>query len=229
MLRKRLTYANVMATLAVFIALGGASYAIIQLPKNSVKARQIAKNAVRAPEVKTGGIASPEILDASLEAEDFKPGELPAGAQGPQGDRGPQGEQGIQGVQGVQGPAGPTAGANGGGGTPVFDASFETATVNAPTSGRIFATAAIDSFSIDCNPNANGHVGLYVDGTGITGTRRAFTEGVLRTYYAAGISGAVAAGNRAVQFGASCDGASTPNTITGDPNQRSLVGILLGG
>lgn len=37
-IRGKLTYANVMATIAVFIALGGASYAAIKLPKNSVGA-----------------------------------------------------------------------------------------------------------------------------------------------------------------------------------------------
>ena len=37
-LRERLTYANVMATIAVFIALGGGAYAIT-LKKNSVKSK----------------------------------------------------------------------------------------------------------------------------------------------------------------------------------------------
>ena len=35
-IRNRLTYANVMATVALFIALGGVSYAAVKLPKNSV-------------------------------------------------------------------------------------------------------------------------------------------------------------------------------------------------
>lgn len=38
----RLSYANVVATLALFIALGGASYAAVELPANSVGVRQIA-------------------------------------------------------------------------------------------------------------------------------------------------------------------------------------------
>jgi hypothetical protein len=45
-LRPKLTYANVMATIAVFIALGGASYAATKLPKNSVGSKQIKANAV---------------------------------------------------------------------------------------------------------------------------------------------------------------------------------------
>jgi hypothetical protein len=45
-LRGRLTYANVMATVAVFIALGGASYAATQLPKHSVGTKQLRNGAV---------------------------------------------------------------------------------------------------------------------------------------------------------------------------------------
>jgi hypothetical protein len=39
---KHLTYANVVATVACFLALGGASYAAFVLPANSVKPRQLA-------------------------------------------------------------------------------------------------------------------------------------------------------------------------------------------
>lgn len=46
--RTGLTYANVVATIALFLALGGGAYAAVTLPKNSVKAKQIAKNAVGA-------------------------------------------------------------------------------------------------------------------------------------------------------------------------------------
>ena len=55
-LRGRLTYANVMATAAVFIALGGASYAATQLPKNSVGTKQLKKNAVNSAKVKNGSL-----------------------------------------------------------------------------------------------------------------------------------------------------------------------------
>ena len=45
-LRRRLTYANVLATLALFFALGGTSYAVAQLPANSVGTKQLRTNAV---------------------------------------------------------------------------------------------------------------------------------------------------------------------------------------
>src|SRR3954447_8208291 len=47
-MRPRLTYANIMATIAVFIALGGSSYAALKLPRNSVGSTQIRSGAVQS-------------------------------------------------------------------------------------------------------------------------------------------------------------------------------------
>ncbi len=65
-LRGKLTYANVMATVAVFIALGGASYAATQLPKNSVGTKQLRKNAVTTAKIKNGAIIAKKVKDGSL-------------------------------------------------------------------------------------------------------------------------------------------------------------------
>jgi hypothetical protein len=97
-LRARLTYANVMATVAVFIALGGTSYAAIALTKNSVKSKHIGKGQVKRPDIRKNAVNSAKVMNRSLVAADFKVGQLPAGATGPQG---------AQGVQGLQGPPGP--------------------------------------------------------------------------------------------------------------------------
>ena len=45
----KLTYANVMATIAVFLALGGGAYAALNLPKNSVSSKTIRNGQVRSP------------------------------------------------------------------------------------------------------------------------------------------------------------------------------------
>jgi hypothetical protein len=50
-IKSKLTYANVMATIAVFIALGGASYAAFHLPKNSVKSKNIVNGQVKQADV----------------------------------------------------------------------------------------------------------------------------------------------------------------------------------
>ncbi|HEV7615273.1 MAG TPA: hypothetical protein VGO36_03485 [Solirubrobacterales bacterium] len=59
--RPRLSYANVIATLALFIALGGGAYAASQLPKNSVGAKQLKKNSVTAAKIKKGAIEAAKI------------------------------------------------------------------------------------------------------------------------------------------------------------------------
>jgi hypothetical protein len=82
---------NVLACVALFIALGGVSYAAA-LPRNSVGGQQIKKDAVTSAKVK----------DGSLKALDFGTGQLPSGAIGAKGDPGPTG------------PAGPATGAAGG-------------------------------------------------------------------------------------------------------------------
>lgn len=79
----RFAHANAVALLALFVALGGTSYAATQLPRNSVTTTQ----------VKNG----------SLVSKDFRPGQLPTVATGPAG---PAGAAGAPGAQGVAGPAG---------------------------------------------------------------------------------------------------------------------------
>jgi hypothetical protein len=46
-IRERLTYANVMATIAVFLVLGGGAYAASHLPRNSVRSKNIVNGAVK--------------------------------------------------------------------------------------------------------------------------------------------------------------------------------------
>ena len=49
--RPRLTYANLMSTVAVFLALGGVSYAAVTIPKDSVGTKQIKNRAVTKPKL----------------------------------------------------------------------------------------------------------------------------------------------------------------------------------
>jgi hypothetical protein len=74
-IRARLSYANVMATIAVFGMLGGVSYAAVNLPKNSVGASEIEKNAVRAAEIATKAVRSREVKNGTLLCGDFAPGQ----------------------------------------------------------------------------------------------------------------------------------------------------------
>jgi hypothetical protein len=91
-LRSCLTYSNVMATVAVFVALGGTSYAIAtgsigsrEIENNSVGTKDLRNNGVRGRDVRNGTIRSADVGNGSLLAADFKAGQLPAGERGAQG------------------------------------------------------------------------------------------------------------------------------------------------
>lgn len=67
-MRPRLNYANVMATIAVFIALGGSAYAF-HLGKNSVGSKQLKKNAVTTAKVKNEAITGSKVKRGTLTGE----------------------------------------------------------------------------------------------------------------------------------------------------------------
>ena len=73
-LRTRLSYANITATLALFLALTGTATAAIVLPRDSVGAEQIQTDAVRSPEIQADAVRGSEILDESISLADLTPG-----------------------------------------------------------------------------------------------------------------------------------------------------------
>lgn len=119
-LRVRLTYANVTATLALFVALGGSSYAAI-----SITGRDVRDRSLTGADLARGSIGSAEIRDNSLRGVDIRNGTVAAadlakplrhnllaqrvesGPPGPQGERGPQGDTGPKGDAGPKGDIGP--------------------------------------------------------------------------------------------------------------------------
>jgi hypothetical protein len=101
-LRGHLTYANVMATLAIFIALGGSSYAALRItsrnvPKDALTGadikrltgRDVINNSLTGADVK--GLKSVDVANGALLAEDFAPGQLPRGVKGDKGETGAPG------------------------------------------------------------------------------------------------------------------------------------------
>jgi hypothetical protein len=77
-LRSRLTYANAMSTVAVFVALGGGAYAV-SVPRNSVGTTQLKANAVTGAKVK----------NRSLVLSDFKRGQVILGTAARADDQDP--------------------------------------------------------------------------------------------------------------------------------------------
>jgi hypothetical protein len=90
-MRSHITYANVIATLALFIALGGVSYAALR---------------VTGRDVVDGSLTGKDIKRKSVPVNRLK-GKLPAGPAGPGGAAGPQGPQGPKGETGPAGPVDP--------------------------------------------------------------------------------------------------------------------------
>jgi hypothetical protein len=84
--------ATLLALLALFIALGGTSYAALTLPKNSVGTRQIKPRAVTLSKISTSA-------RKSLKGQ--------TGPSGPVGPTGPAGPTGLKGATGMTGATGP--------------------------------------------------------------------------------------------------------------------------
>lgn len=107
-LRSGLSYANVMATIAVFIALGGTGYAAFSLPRDSVGSRELRSRSVGAAELRRDAVVSSSVRDGALNLRDLSAdarkqlrGDAgPIGPSGPAGPAGPKGDPGPQGAPG---------------------------------------------------------------------------------------------------------------------------------
>ncbi len=122
--KPRLTYANIVASLALFLTLGGVSWAVAALPADSVGTAQFKNGAVTAGKIKVRSLRAADLARSQLlagrrgpagragpsgTAAPGSPGPAGApGANGPVGLAGPVGPPGPTGFPGVQGPTGPT-------------------------------------------------------------------------------------------------------------------------
>lgn len=108
----RLTYANVMSTAAVFLALSGGAYAAVSLSRNSVRSAHIAPGQVKAADIARGAVTGAKVRDGSIGPADLRvaPERGPAGPAGPAGAPGPQGPPGAAGADAPAGGPTPAAG-----------------------------------------------------------------------------------------------------------------------
>jgi hypothetical protein len=109
----KLTYANVISTLCLFLLLGGGTaYAASRLGKESVDTAQLAKEAVtpaKLSKASKAGLSGPEGSKGATGAQGPKGDVGATGSQGPAGQQGPEGEPGPRGDPGERGEAGPLA------------------------------------------------------------------------------------------------------------------------
>ena len=92
-------YANVTATMALVVALGGSAYAA-----NTVRSTDIKNGEVKRVDLANNAVTSGKVKNGALLSRDFKAGQIPAGqkgatgatgATGPKGDKGDKGDAGA--------------------------------------------------------------------------------------------------------------------------------------
>lgn len=147
-LRRHLTYANVVASLALFLALGGAAFAATQLPRNSVGTGQLKPEAVTAGKI------------AKRTRNQLR------GAQGPQGPQGKTGKTGPKGATGARGATGATGatGAKGANGTDGTGPAFEVFGTNKAVPGPIVAqTLAAGAYVLSADASLTNGGGVAAE------------------------------------------------------------------
>jgi hypothetical protein len=98
---------NAVGYLALFVALGGSSYAAVRLTPGSVKSTAIAKRAVTHSKLGRNSVTSANVRKGALTASDFKAGTFLKGLKGDAGHPGGAGSDGLDGLSGLKGDAGP--------------------------------------------------------------------------------------------------------------------------
>ncbi|HKE79794.1 MAG TPA: collagen-like protein [Solirubrobacteraceae bacterium] len=162
---------NAVAYSALFLALGGTSYAAARLPAESVGTKELRPAAVTRAKLHRDAVTSLSVKDRSLKKIDFAPGQLTAGPKGDKGDPGAKGDQGPKGDPGAKGDPGPTLGVAGvDSGTPSSTptagaVTVATKSVTLTSRSRIFAIASARVTISGCSSlSCSARVGLRVDG-----------------------------------------------------------------
>jgi hypothetical protein len=73
-LKKHLSVANVLSCMALFVALGGAAYAVSPLANKSVKTRHLGNGAVTALKLRNGAVTTPKIRNGAVIGTKVAPG-----------------------------------------------------------------------------------------------------------------------------------------------------------
>jgi hypothetical protein len=74
-MRPRLTYANVVATLALVLAIGGGTvYAAVHLGRNSVRSKNIAAGEVRSSDLGKNAVTGPKVKNGTIATDDLTAG-----------------------------------------------------------------------------------------------------------------------------------------------------------
>jgi hypothetical protein len=234
--RPRLTYANVISTLCLFLVLGGSAYAATALPKGSVGTEQL-KAAAVTPAKLSGAAKSAMQGEPGATGATGAPG--PAGPQGERGERGPAGEtgetgkQGLQGIQGIQGltgdrgPAGPAASFTAGATPPATaQRTLGTAQVTVESAGKLLVMARMLGEMHCLDSGAEVTVAIYVDGQPVPASSAKIAQRTFVRLSLFGITTAeVSSGSHEVSVGGTC---TTGPGLSAESSDLGITGVVLG-
>jgi hypothetical protein len=144
-IRGLLTYSNVVATISIFIALGGTAVAF-QLGRNSVKSKNIAPKAVRASDIANGAVGAQQIASAAVGTAQLGPGSVGLAQLGPGSVGSAQLANGAVGATKLAaGSVGPGAIADGAVGATKLDQSLRLRCPATPPATLYFAGVCIET------------------------------------------------------------------------------------
>jgi hypothetical protein len=206
--------AMVVALIALFLALGGTSFAAVALTKNSVLSKHIRNGQVKRADLGANAVNSVKVLDASLLAQDFAAGQLPKGEKGDTGATGPTAGFGSTNLE-----ANPSA-------TP--EITIATQAVTLPTSGRLLVVGRFTR-STQCIGSSGVRYGLYVDGTPVPGSavhRAASPSEPVNTFSLEGVTGSLSAGDHSLTIQLDC--LSSDHQGASHFTDSAITAVLLG-
>jgi hypothetical protein len=156
-LRSRLTYANVMSSIAVFVALSGGAYALT-IPKSSVGSRQLKRNAITGPKIRRNAITSVKVRDHSLKATDLAAGVIPKQTTAPTPASPPQLVLGGARAADLDPPSTPGA-------------VVKSVDLSLTAAGKAFVLATLRDVFLTCAGSpCDANWGIYVDGQFVAST-----------------------------------------------------------
>jgi hypothetical protein len=162
--RRRLTYANVMATVAVFLALGGGAYAATQLPDRSVGTRQLRRDAVTRSRLADDSVGTTQLVHDGVTLNRLSAGvrsllrREKAGSTGPAGAPGTAGAPGAMGAPGARGTSSYAAT---GPDTTAYVSGATLASVSVPAAGLHILFGSVTLTNNGPDPIDNGGCGLF--------------------------------------------------------------------
>jgi hypothetical protein len=213
--------------LALFIAIGGTSYAAVKLPRNSVGTAQLRKGAVTSSKLARS-------VQSKLKKAG-KPGPAgPKGDTGAKGDAGVAGDTGATGARGPQGEPGPTSAGVGGINTTITPGGWTTqvggsTTVTLDSPGKVLVQLS-GTFGVNCGgATCTRVVGVTIGSQTVPGANLSLSAAqnasASTTSTASGILTGLAVGSYTVSIMEKLSGPATP-TNGGDVR---VTAIALGG